>query len=400
MSPAPSAGDEHVLATQRADDLRHGLHAMEADEQPLAAHAVEDVGEAVDQRRQPLLQIEARLAHMIEEAVREHDVEHGIADRHGERVAAEGGAMRSGRHALRRLVGGEAGAEREAATDALGRCEDVRRDAGPLIGEELAGAADAGLHLVHDQQQPLGVAERPKLAQEAVRKGTHAALALQRLDHHRRRLGGHRRLDERDVAKGDLVEAVRLGAEAFQIFLLAAGGERRQRAAMEGALDRQDAIALGMAVHIVVAPRRLDGAFVRLGARIGEKDAIGEARRDEPVGEPLLARDAEEVRGMPELAGLLGQGRDQGRIGMAERIDRDARREVEIGLAVRGIEPRALPSLERQRRTRKRIEEAAGCVRSSGCGGGHVPSLGLSAGGREAQKSKVPPEAVAPGSTY
>ena len=33
-------------------------------------------------------------------------------------------------------------------------------DAGTLIGEQLAGAAHAGLHLVEDQQQAVLVAER------------------------------------------------------------------------------------------------------------------------------------------------------------------------------------------------------------------------------------------------
>ena len=43
-------------------------------------------------------------------------------------------------------------------------------DAGVLVGEQFAGAADAGLHLVEDQQQAVLVA---KLAQR--RAGTPAA---------------------------------------------------------------------------------------------------------------------------------------------------------------------------------------------------------------------------------
>ena len=39
-------------------------------------------------------------ADVLEEARLEHDVEHGVADRHGERVAAEGRAVGAGRHAL------------------------------------------------------------------------------------------------------------------------------------------------------------------------------------------------------------------------------------------------------------------------------------------------------------
>ena len=43
-----------------------------------------------------------------------------------------------------------------------------------------------------------------------------------------------------DIAERHLIEAGRLGAEAFEIFLLAAGGDRRQRAAVEGAFEGDD----------------------------------------------------------------------------------------------------------------------------------------------------------------
>ena len=106
---------------------------------------------------------------MLEEARRQHDVEHGVADRHGERIAAEGRAVRADRHALGRVGCRETRAEREAAADALGDGHDVGRDAAVLVGEELAGATDAGLHLVEDQQQAVLVADRAQPAQEGGR---------------------------------------------------------------------------------------------------------------------------------------------------------------------------------------------------------------------------------------
>ena len=118
----------------------------------------------------------------------EHHVEHGVADRHRQRIAAEGRAVRAGRHALGGLGGREAGAEREAAADALGDRHDVGRDAGPLIGEQFAGAADAGLDLVEDQQQAVLVAElAQRRAGTAASTTRDAALALDRLDQDRRR---------------------------------------------------------------------------------------------------------------------------------------------------------------------------------------------------------------------
>ena len=130
-----------------------------------------------------LLQAQRLLPHGFEEARLEHGVEHRAADRHRQRIAAEGRSVRAGRHALRRLLGGEQAAEREAAADALGDRHDVGRDAGPLMREQLAGAADAGLHLVEDQQQAVLVAQRPQPPQELGRRDIDAALALHRLDH-------------------------------------------------------------------------------------------------------------------------------------------------------------------------------------------------------------------------
>ena len=89
--------------------------------------------------------------HAIEEARLEHHIERRIAGRHGERIAAEGRAVRAGGHALAGFLGGEERADRKAAAERLGERHDVRLDAGALVGEQLAGAAHAGLHLVEDR---------------------------------------------------------------------------------------------------------------------------------------------------------------------------------------------------------------------------------------------------------
>ena len=152
------------------------------------------------------------------------------------------------------------------AADALGDRHDVRRDAGPFIGEQPAGAADAALDLVEEKQDALGVADRPQLLQEGVRNHANAAFALNGLDEDRRRFRRHRLLQGVDVAERDLVEALDLGTEAFEIFLLAAGGDGRQRAPVEGALEGDDAKPLRRAVDEMVAARGLDRCLQRLGA--------------------------------------------------------------------------------------------------------------------------------------
>ena len=103
----------------------------------------------------------------------------------------------------------------------------------------------------------------------------------------------------------------------------------------------------------MIAARGLDGAFERLGAGIGEEHLVGEGRGDQPLGEPALAGNLVEVGDVPELAGLLGQRRDEMRVAVAERVDGDAAGEIEIALAVVGDQPAALAPLEGQGRPRK-----------------------------------------------
>ena len=192
------------------------------------------------------------------------------------------------------------------------------------------------------------VAQPPQRAQEFRRHHPHAALAHDRLDQDRGGLRPDGALGRFEIAERHLVEAFDHRPEAFEIFLLAAGGERRQRAAVEGALEGDDAVALRLAAHRLVLARHLDRAFHRLGAGIGEEHHVGEARRAQPLGQPLGLGDAVEVGDVPELLGLLGERLDQVRMGVAERVDRDAGGEIEIALAVGRDQPRALAALERE----------------------------------------------------
>ena len=182
--------------------------------------------------------------------------------------------------------------------------------------------------------------------QELVRADAHAALALHRLDHDGRRLRADGFLRGLEVAEGHQIEAGGRLAEAFQVFLVAGGGDGGQRAAVERALEGDDAPPLGMAVGEVVAPRQLDGALAGFGAGVGEEHLVGEGRLAQPLGEALLAGDAVEVGAVPQLAGLLGQRRDQLGVRVAQRVDGDAAGEIEVALARGGDEPRALALLE------------------------------------------------------
>ena len=58
---------------------------------------------------------------------------------------------------------------------------------------------------------------------------------------------GDRALDRVEIAERHLIEAFDDRAEAFEIFFLSAGGERRERAPMERALECHEAEAFRLA---------------------------------------------------------------------------------------------------------------------------------------------------------
>ncbi len=60
------------------------------------------------------------------------------------------------------------------------------------------------------------------------------------------------RFDGLEIAEWNLIEAFDRRAEAVEIFLLAAGGERRQRAAVEGAFEGDDAVAFRRAARRLI----------------------------------------------------------------------------------------------------------------------------------------------------
>ena len=140
-----------------------------------------------------------------------------------------------------------------------------------------------------------------------MRHHAHAALAHDRLDQDAGGLRPDRFLDRLEIGERHLVEAVDRRAEAFEIFLVAGRGDRRQRAAVEGAFEGDDAVALGLAVGELIFARHLDRAFDRLGAGVLEEHGVGKGRLAQPVGQPLAFRDAVQIRDVPELPRLLGR---------------------------------------------------------------------------------------------
>ncbi len=254
----------------------------------------------------------------------------------------------------------------EAAAQRLRHRHDVRRDTGPFVTEQFARAPEAGLNLVIDQEHAGLVAQFPQSAQADMRYGAHAALTLDRFDHDRSRLRRHRRAHRLVIPEGNLVEPLCLGPETFQILGLATRSDGAEGAPVKGAGEGEDAIALGLALQIMIAPRHLDGGLIGLRTGIAEHHLIGETVIREALRETLALRNFEEIRDVPELFRLRLQRLDESGVGMAQIVDGNAGTEVEISLPASRHEPGSFASFEGERH--------AGVVRDEGRIHGTVPS--------------------------
>ena len=135
---------------------------LDADQQALAAHFGD---RRVVDRAQLGEQLVAAHARLLAQALAQQQVERGDADRRGERVAAEGAAVVAGMEDRHDLLAGEEGADRQqAAAERLAEHQAVGADAFVVAGEQRAGAAEAGLHLVADQQDAAPGADLARLA--------------------------------------------------------------------------------------------------------------------------------------------------------------------------------------------------------------------------------------------
>ena len=205
-----------------------------------------------------------------------------------------------------------------------------------LARKQLAGAAEAGDHLVGDQQRADLAAAPAQCGQEAVARDAHAALALHRLDDHR----GHRVVDARQrrrVIERQELDAGQQRLEGLPIDRVAADGQRPEGVAVERAVEGHETRAAGELA------RRLQRAFHRLGAAVGEVDDVEVARRQR--GQPLRQLH---LRRLHHLAvhrhvqvppDLLLNGRDDRRMRVPDIGDAHARQQVEV-LATRRIPDR------------------------------------------------------------
>ena len=155
-----------------------------------------------------------------------HLVDHRAHGSGRDRGAAVGAAVVAGLEHRGDVAACPARTDRHPVAHRLGERDDVGRDARVLEPEPSTGATEPGLDLVDHHQRADLVAELADALEVAGRRRVHAALALQRLDQHRR----HRRVDggphRVEIAPGDVLEALRHRLERLVLARLAGRRER------------------------------------------------------------------------------------------------------------------------------------------------------------------------------
>ena len=140
--------------------------------------------------------------------------------------------------------------------------------------------------------------------------------------------------------------------EAVDHLRLVGRADRRHRPPVEGVREGDQVVLVRIALGVMIAPRGLDRALDRLDARIGEEDRVGEGEVDQPLANASPCGRAVEVGDVHQRRRLLLDRLGQVRVAVAEEVDRDARREVEISLALLAVEIDSLAAHRPNRRTR------------------------------------------------
>ena len=228
-------------------------------------------------------------------------------------------------------------ADREAVAHAFGRGDQVRADAGSLVGEEATRASVARLYFVEDKLRAGFARRRAQFAQEVVRGAVDAGDALDALDDD----GGELTRGEFRARGSDVVQRYE-----FHVGRAVEGGRdrgvvRRGDGARGAAVER-----LGKGQHLRAAGverSQFQGVLVRLRSRIAEEEAVIVVARcaAQFFGQGGLERVLDRVGIESQPCGLLREGPYVVGLRMADRDDGMAAVEVEVFGACRVVDEAA-----------------------------------------------------------
>ena len=320
------------------DNAEHETHA---------AHAL-DIRRVKGQ--DAVAQVLALFAYFHQKLAVTDSIEHDVCCGADNRRTAEGGRVRARRQDVAASIRRHDSADRHAAAKTLCHSDNVRLDVVLLEGKQAADTADTSLHLVDDEQHVLLAAELLYLLDELAVKRQDTALTLNQLHHdgagHIVRLCAYRL----DVVGNRVIKALGKREEIVVETLLTGGFQRSDRAAVERIDERQHLeAALTVLIERILA-RQLDGALIRLRARVGKEYLAAQMRLfDQLLGNLNHRLGGEQVGNVHQLVRLLVDCLDDGRIGIAHAVYADAGSEVDVLLALNIPQGRALAVIQRDR---------------------------------------------------
>ena len=351
-------GDDRCCA-RRVGRAGGRIAELHRHHQPRPAH-IRDRRVLVGQALQPRTELIAAGVDRVQESGLGEHLDRCDRSSATDRVAAVRAAVRSDGPARHQLGRRSDRSDREARRDALGHHDDVGLHVALFDREHGAGACEAGLHLVRDEQDAVLRADRRDLFEEAGGRLQVPALAEHRLDDRRCGLGrgglaGEQVAETRDGLVDRLVHRP-VGADRVRERRHEhTRGQRRVTRPVPGLGRGHRHRHVGASVeapleHDDVRPARcllgeLDRALGRLGTGVREEERVDGSRCEfgQAFGERLeqVVAVAVDLR-VDEAAGLFTDGLDDVRVAVTGRDDGDAAGEVQVARAVGGGDPAPL----------------------------------------------------------
>jgi len=251
------------------------------------------------------------------------DVHDGVAHGRGQEIPPEGGSVVA--RLQHRAVGlGQHRADGEASPQTFGQGHHVRLDPIVLVSEEFAGPTQARLHLVHDEQEALLIAQPPQALQILLGGRIDAGFSLDRFHQDGAGLVVDGLLGRFQVVVGHVDETRHQRLEALLVFGLAGGRDGGQGAAMERIPGGNDLRGFPSQPHVAVLAGQLHGGLIGLSPTVAEEHPIEDGALHQLAGQLRLRLNVVQVGGVPQLASLLRQGRHQSGMAMPQATDGNA----------------------------------------------------------------------------
>ncbi len=220
-----------------------------------------------------------------------------------------------------------------------------------LVRPQVAGAPDAALHFVVNEQRVELVGQGAQPGEKGRRGRMDAALTLDRLHDDGADRGVHLVARTGQVVELGEAHARHQREKGILVFRARRRGQAAHGAAMKGVGEGQDVDLFVAAVGAPVAAGELERAFVRFGAAVTKVNAVGKARFTQELRQLRVGRRVIQVAHVkqPGRHALRHRLLDA-RIGVAQRIHGDAGHAVDVGAVVAVIERRTLAPRQHKRR--------------------------------------------------